>query len=241
MTVFSATDRGCVRETNQDAVLSGQFEGGCWGVVCDGMGGANGGDIASTRAVNIIAGRLTAEINCGMSGAELRVLIERAVREANIGVYRQAFSDPMLSGMGTTVVCAVVIGSKLYVAHAGDSRAYLIGPERIKRITKDHSMVQELVDLERITEEEALRHPHRNLITRALGVAPEVAVDHAEYQLEDGNMVLLCSDGLTNCVGEEELLAMAGSIPPEELCGAYIEKAKENGGHDNITALIIVK
>ena len=241
MTVYSSTDTGCVRASNQDAVLSGQFEGGCWGVVCDGMGGANGGDIASATAVEIIGKLLSEGLTSRSTGDEVRSLVEQAVNEANTAIYSRACSEPVLFGMGTTVVCAVVIERNLYVAHAGDSRAYLIRRGRIKPVTKDHSMVQELVDIGRLTEKQARTHPRRNIITRALGVGPEIAVDHSEHVFEKDTTVLLCSDGLSGCVEDKELLDMAGSISPEELCGAYIDKAKERGGPDNITALVIAE
>ncbi len=241
MTVYSKTDRGRVRSSNQDSVGSGLFEGGCWGVVCDGMGGANGGDIASSKAVEIISGELAAGLSADLCGSRIRMIIEQAINLANNGIYQLSQNDIALSGMGTTVVCAVLVGSTLYIAHAGDSRAYLIGSDRINPVTRDHSMVQELVDLGRLTEEEARNHPRKNIITRALGVYPVVALDHTECEMEPEDILLLCSDGLSNCVEDSEMLTMARQIPLEELCGAYIDKANENGGSDNITALVIGK
>lgn len=242
MTIYSKTDTGKVRSSNQDAVSSGVFEGGAWGVVCDGMGGANGGDIASSKAVEIIGGMLTQELDGELSGSEVRRIIEEAVSQANREIYAMAREDITLAGMGTTVVCAVVIGDTLYVAHAGDSRAYLLNSSRINLLTRDHSMVQELVNLGRLTEEEARNHPRKNVITRALGVYTDIEVDHTECTLEAGDMVLLCSDGLSNCVEEDRLLSMAQDIERDSsLCEAYIDSANTNGGPDNITALIICK
>lgn len=239
MILFSRTDRGRVRSSNQDAVNSGVFDGGCWGVVCDGMGGANGGDIAGSKAAEIIGETLADFLAEDMSGSAVRQLIEDAVSKANIEIFRQSQDDPALAGMGTTVVCAVVLGKTLYVAHAGDSRAYLMSDSGINQITRDHSMVQELVDLGRLTEEEARNHPRKNIITRALGVYPQISVDHTECSVGEGDTVLLCSDGLSNCVEDSRLLAMCTQLPAEQLCDAYVDEANQNGGFDNITALVI--
>lgn len=240
MVVYSKTDTGKVRKSNQDAVLSGVFEGGAWGIVCDGMGGANGGDIASSKAVDIIGSVLNEQVNSSLSFGEIKDVVEKAVDMANIEIYESAQKDISLAGMGTTMVCAVVIGNSLYVSHLGDSRAYIISRSCIKRVTRDHSMVQELVDLGRLTEEEAQNHPRRNIITRAIGVYSKVPVDHSEHQLNQGDMVLLCSDGLSNCVDEESLLSMAQDMEHDSsLCEAYVDTANTNGGSDNITALII--
>jgi len=239
MILFSKTDTGRVRSSNQDAVNSGLFDGGCWGVVCDGMGGANGGDIAGSRAAQIIGEMLTDFLMEDMSGSAIRQLIEDAVDKANMEIFRQSQTDPALAGMGTTVVCAVVSGDTLHIAHAGDSRAYLMSDGGINQITRDHSMVQELVDLGRLTQEEARNHPRKNIITRALGVYPKISVDHTECSVEKGDTVLLCSDGLSNCVDDAKLLEMSEQISVDALCDAYINEANQSGGFDNITALVI--
>ena len=241
MTVHYRTDTGRVRSSNQDAAASGLFEGGCWGVVCDGMGGASGGDIASTIAVETIAEELNSRISSDMSGAQINDVVCDAVNKANDRIYNMALRNDSLRGMGTTVVCAVAVGNWLYVSHVGDSRAYHIFDDGIKRLTRDHSMVQQLVDLGRITEEEARVHPQKNVITRALGVAIGVDVEHGEYSFADGDIILLCSDGLSNCVEAARLCRMASEIPVDRLCEAYIEEANNNGGSDNITALVISK
>lgn len=241
MTVFSSTDIGRVRSSNQDAVASGEFAGGCWGVVCDGMGGANGGDVASSTAVDIIRRTFMDKLRCDMAGSQVRQLIEEAVNNANAAILERSQKDVSLFGMGTTVVCAVVIGDTFYIAHAGDSRGYIIGENRISCITKDHSMVQELVDLGRLTVEEARNHPRKNVITRALGVYPEISVDHTEGSVDAEDIILLCSDGLSNCVDDAELQAIVRELPMEKLCDALIEAANNNGGTDNITALVIGK
>ncbi len=241
MTVYFKTDTGRVRSSNQDAAASGLFDGGCWGVVCDGMGGASGGDIASSRAVEIIGGQLESRLVSGMDAEQTGQIVQEAVSMANAEIYEMSQNDLSLRGMGTTVVCAVVFGGSAFVFHAGDSRAYLLGGRSIKCVTKDHSMVQELVDIGRLTPEQARTHPRKNIITRAIGVGQSVKVDQCRLALKEGQMLLLCSDGLTNCVEDGRLLEMAGAFPAEELCAAYIDEANGNGGADNITALIIAK
>jgi len=239
MTVYFSTDTGRVRASNQDAAASGRFVGGCWGVVCDGMGGANGGDIASSRAVEIIGGMLSESLSADMDADRIETLVQTAVDNASADLFEMSQKDLSLRGMGTTVVCTVLIGDTAYFSHAGDSRAYLMGADGIKRITRDHSMVQELMDIGRLTEEQARNHPRRNVITRALGVSASVPVDHTQHDVAAGDIILLCSDGLYNCVEENDMYRMSRELPLEELCGAYIDAANDNGGHDNITALVI--
>lgn len=239
MTVDFKTDTGRVRGSNQDAAASGVFEGGCWGVVCDGMGGASGGDIASSCAVQTIGGELSDRLGPDLDEKQIFSIVQDAIDKANAVIYGLALKNIPLRGMGTTVVCAVVVGDTVYVSHVGDSRAYRICESGIIRLTKDHSMVQQLVDIGRITEEEARSHPQKNVITRALGVAPAVEVDHDEFPTADGDVILLCSDGLSNCVEDAEICRMAREIPIDALCAAYIDEANNNGGSDNITALVI--
>lgn len=241
MKVYSKTDKGLVRSSNQDSMAVGRFEGGVYGVVCDGMGGANGGDYASAKAVEVIDSVLKDRINADMSGSEIRSLLQEAIKAANMHILEQSLTDFALSGMGTTVVIAVADEKRLLTAHVGDSRAYLISGGRISQLTRDHSMVQEMVDLGQITQDEARNHPRKNIITRALGVDSRISIDYTESETAEGDIVLLCSDGLSNYLDDSELLGLSQSAPADRLCELYIEKANENGGGDNITALVIQK
>lgn len=240
MRIFFSTDVGLVRKSNQDSVGGGVFDDGTiWAVLCDGMGGSNGGEYASSKAVEVIGSHIKEKYRSGLDDTELCLLLQASIANANAAVYRQACCDERLTGMGTTVVAALVCGGVIYIAHAGDSRAYLINSGTIRQITKDHSMVQEMVDMGQITAEEAEHHPRKNIITRALGVYDTIEVDFNEVRLGEGDMILLCSDGLSNCVSAQKLAEAAQTTDPEQLPLAYIDMANAGGGSDNITALII--
>ncbi len=242
MRVFSATHTGLVRSSNQDALSYGTYgDGSVWAVVCDGMGGANGGEVAGTTAVEIIGERLERDCNTGMKAHSVRKLLQSAVLSANIEIYDKAQRTIELAGMGTTVVIAIVSDGCVYTAHAGDSRAYKLSGGKPIQLTVDHSMVQEMVQLGQITEEQARNHPRKNVITRALGVYSTVELDFTESAFDSGDMLLLCSDGLTNYVDDSELMRLAAETPVEQLADKYIETACQNGGGDNVTAVIICK
>ena len=242
MRVFYGTDVGLVRASNQDCVNGGVFDdGAAWAVVCDGMGGANGGEYASSQAVAVISAELSSGYQNGMTGRQIHELIYDAIDKANGVVYNESQRDAALAGMGTTVVAAIVCDGDLYIAHAGDSRAYVISEGHLSRITKDHSMVQEMVDLGQITESEAENHPRKNVITRALGVCSYIDVDFNDVRIGDNDIVLLCSDGLSNCVSAADISKTAVEVSPEELPQKYIALACDNGGTDNISAVIICR
>lgn len=242
MRIFYETDVGLVRSCNQDCARGGVFgDGSVWAVLCDGMGGANGGEYASLKAVDVISEQLEHGYRSGMSGSKLHELMQNAIEEANRAVYDAAIIDTALAGMGTTVVVTIVCGGSAYIAHAGDSRAYIISGSRIRQITKDHSIVQEMVDYGLITEDEAQDHPRKNIITRALGVYRVIDIDFNDVELENDEMLLMCSDGLSNTVASDEMMRTAAEVPAEELPAAYIKKACENGGSDNITAVVICR
>ncbi|MDR1002373.1 MAG: Stp1/IreP family PP2C-type Ser/Thr phosphatase [Oscillospiraceae bacterium] len=241
MRVFSVTDCGMVRKSNQDAYAHGSFdEHSVWAVVCDGMGGANGGEIASNTAVEKMRGILSASSVGGLSGNSIRNILSSAIAAANIAVFDKSRESESLSGMGSTVVAAIVRDRSVYIAYAGDSRAYVIGKNGISQITVDHSVVQAMIDRGQITEDEARSHPRRNLITRALGVNEVLDIDYCECQLEEGDIVLICTDGLSNFVSDEKLYSLSAEVPAEQLANVMVDCANENGGGDNITALIVV-
>ena len=239
MIAFGNTDRGKVRSSNQDSFACGVFDdGAAWAVLCDGMGGVTGGDIASRCAVDTVKTMLLDQYKTRYNGKHFKKLFAEAVSAANTAIYTKSKEQPELAGMGTTIVIAIARKGSLFIAHAGDSRAYIIETEA-RQITKDHSVVQELVDRGRLTPEEALAHPHRNIITRALGVGRDIAADFETYQLSSGSRVLLCSDGLTNCVSDTKLAEISGKTSAQALPDEYIAEANANGGYDNITAVII--
>ena len=242
MTVYSKSDIGLRRNTNQDYCVTGEFsDGAVWAAVCDGMGGANGGSTASRMAAETIEECLCGGYSPDISSVQIKALMQESVREANHRVYEASLNVPGLSGMGTTVVCAVARDGMVHVVHAGDSRAYLYSNDEIRQITKDHSIVQELVDLGRFTAEEARFHPHKNIITRALGTQPELPTDYNTAEFSEASKLLICTDGLSNYLTDPKLLEyMRNTEDCGELSDSLIEAAKELGGSDNITVALII-
>ena len=240
MKVYSESDIGLVRNSNQDCCRTGAFsENAVWAVVCDGMGGANGGCVASSVAVDTIVEAITEGYHPDLNEEQLQKLLEDAVSRANHKVYEMAQNDFSLYGMGTTVVCAVARDDQVYIVHAGDSRAYLFADSEIRRVTTDHSIVQELVSAGQLTEDEARFHPNRNIITRALGVDPELDTDFNTVLMPEGAMLLICTDGLSGYFSDSELCDLIGAEDGEELVSKLIGAAKDSGGSDNITVAVI--
>ena len=234
------TDRGIKRNSNQDACIAFcPAPDACAAIVCDGIGGGNAGDVASRLTVETVSARLRDGWRGGISATSVRNLLLTSINAANITVYDAAHADPELAGMGTTIVAAVLLRDQLIVAHVGDSRAYLFSGSRMQRLTKDHSLVQAMVDKGDLSPEEAERHPKKNYITRALGVADAVQIDFTEESLSSDARVLLCTDGLSNYVAPEVLCEMMRALPVEALPDGLIEEANRNGGGDNITAAVI--
>lgn len=240
MKIFSKSDIGLVRTSNEDACRSGVFsDHAAWAVVCDGMGGVNGGNVASSIAVEKISASILSGYREGMDDSSIRGLMASAVDCANEAVHSAAGSDSSLAGMGTTVVAAVVCRGKVHVAHAGDSRAYLITSEAIRQLTTDHSMVQEMIEKGDLTAQQAKRHPQKNIITRALGVESSVRVDYCETPFPMGSRLLICTDGLTNYLDEDQIFRLSGSLDGGQLTEQLIALAKRAGGGDNITVVVL--
>lgn len=239
--VFSKTDIGRVRKVNQDAVKTEVISDNlAWSVVCDGMGGQAGGDIASNIAVIMISKFLSDNLSELKTSDEIKSVIYEAVSSANQAIYLKSEKDKNLKNMGTTVIVCVVSMNKLYVAHMGDSRAYLISDDEITQITTDHSMVQEMLDNGKLTIEEARNHPQKNIITRALGVNPEIKLEYNTLDIKRGNIILSCTDGLTNTVEEQDIYNICKKCDnKEEAVGKLISKGNKNGGNDNITVSLI--
>ena len=242
MQIYYQTDVGLMRRNNQDYCLCEKLSDTlAYAAVCDGMGGANGGNVASSEACNEISRVLKEELKAEMSEQDLKELMEKAVTSANTKVYDMSCADENLSGMGTTVELAVISGERLFVVHAGDSRVYRITSKGITQVTTDHSLVQQLVELGQITQEEARFHPSKNYITRALGVEPELEVDFLTEPFEKDDIILICTDGLSNYFSTEELYEAVKSIKEKkELAQCLVDIAKDCGGSDNITVAILI-
>ena len=238
--VYGRTDRGKVRSTNQDSFTVKELPGGAaLAIVCDGMGGEHGGNVASRNAVNIVGQRVWARYREELDSNSIRSMLLVAASVANTMVHDMGQKNSSLTGMGTTLVACVARGGTAHFAHAGDSRAYLIGPEGITQITRDHSVVQMLVENGELTEEEARVHPKKNYITRAVGVAEQLECEYNECSLGAGETVLICTDGLSNAVAEEEIARIVRDNAPQDAVQALVDAANEAGGHDNITALLL--
>lgn len=240
MKIASKTDIGKVRSTNQDSFAAGELnDGTAWAVVCDGMGGANGGNIASANAVTIVSEYISSSYHEGMDSNSLRTLLQSALYGANVRLYDMANKIESLSGMGTTVVVTIVSNGVAHIAHAGDSRAYIIHDGELSQITRDHSVVQTMVDKGQITEEEAKNHPNKNVITRALGVGEEVDIEYNEIPFQNDDCILICTDGLTNFVTHDNIERVVEDYDFDEYPQVLIDMANENGGGDNITVVAL--
>lgn len=245
MKILAKTDPGKIRTSNQDSYAAGELNGApaAFAVVCDGMGGiggANGGAVASSIAVRSISSRITDNFRPGMNESSIRNLLTGAIINANYEVYDKTKEMDEISEMGTTVVAAIKTPDTIYVAHAGDSRAYLIGDTHIEQITDDHSIVQALVDSGEISKEDARKHPDKNCITRALGMEEELKVDFNVVDVKETDVLLICTDGLTNFVTDTEILSVVRSGIYKDPTEALVELANDHGGADNITVVCIV-
>lgn len=240
MKISAKTDIGRVRRSNQDAYASGEFDKRiAWAVVCDGMGGASAGNVASETAVNVISEKLNSGYHQGISDNSMKNLLVSAVEAANAKIYSMAERNDEYDGMGTTVVLAVIKDTSLYFAHVGDSRIYLVSKDSITQMTRDHSFVQMMLEKGEITASEAQNHPKKNIITRALGIGSEVRIDYFQDDFNGGDIVLLCSDGLTNYVKPKQIKEICDSTDKYKIADVLVELANNYGGGDNITVVTV--
>lgn len=236
---WGVTDKGAVRQQNQDAYyLSVPKSGLVVAVVCDGMGGAKAGNVASTLAVDSFVDVLHA--GDGLAETQLGAILLEAAERSNQAVFHRAGIDSDCLGMGTTMVAVLMKDAVAHILNIGDSRCYLVTEAGIIKLTRDHSVVEDLVVRGEITPEEARLHPRKNLITRALGVEEHVRADLYQTPVGVGDYLLLCSDGLSNVVTEQELLyeILHGS-EPESCCARLLQIAMERGAPDNVTAVLL--
>jgi len=239
--VYSKTDKGPVRETNQDAFVTGKLaDGAVYAAVCDGMGGANAGNIASETAARSISEYIRNSYRPQMDMTDMEKLLKNAVISANIEVYDLSLKRQDLKGMGTTVVALLAKENGAVIAHAGDSRAYGI-TDQIVQLTRDHSVVQNLIESGKITAEDAKVHPRKNVITRALGVEENIIVDSLCVELEEDEALMLCTDGLTGYAEEAEILNVFKETKPSKTPQALIDLAIKGGGGDNVTVITVVR
>lgn len=239
MIIHSKIDKGIVRNSNQDAFIAGQLaENITFAIVCDGMGGANAGNIASEIAVKTVSEYLYNSFRDNMTLNDFERTLKNAISSANMLIFNRAVKDEALKGMGTTIVAAIVKDNDAIIAHVGDSRIYLLNDE-IKQLTKDHSIVQTLIENGEISPDDAKHHPRKNVITRALGVEAEVVADFDELTLNTNDTLLLCTDGLTNYVPEANIYEIFKQNDLALVSETLVAKANENGGGDNITVVTL--
>lgn len=242
MTAWGTTDRGIARSQNQDSfhleILHDSAQAIL--VVCDGMGGAKSGNVASRIAADVFVEQLHLSLKPGMNIKALRAALSSAVEAANARVFAKARSDAAYYGMGTTLVGMVATPTLAVIANVGDSRAYIIDNEGIEQITRDHSVVEDLLYRGELSKEQARSHPSKNLITRALGTDSSVDPDIFSLDLCEGDFLLLCSDGLTGVVEDMEILyEVLHGGDPALCCDRLVRLANERGGPDNISVILL--
>ena len=240
MNIWGVTDKGVVRQQNQDDFhIELTQPDVALGIVCDGMGGARAGNVASRLAVDTFLDTAR-ERSVDQWRADPEALLNFGAEQANQAVHFRAGIDAECRGMGTTMVAVLVIGEMAYLLNIGDSRAYLVNAGGIQRLTRDHSVVEDLVAKGRITPEEARQHPQKNPITRALGSESQLRADLYRQPLKEGDWLLLCSDGLSNVVTEQEILyeVLHGGAAGD-CCQRLLEIALSRGAPDNVTAVLL--
>ena len=227
-----------LRSNNEDSIAVKAYDGGAvlFAAVADGMGGPVAGEVASRTIIDT----MIEELDPLLIGSDAEKTLRNSIREANLAVYRLAQDNSDYRGMGSTLVCAAVSSGSFTAANIGDSRLYLFSGGRLKRITRDHSLVASLVNAGVITEEQAMRHPMRNVITRAVGVELTVSPDFYTGTWAPGDLLVLCSDGLHGVLGNDSLADILGrDLPPDELCGVLLDAASAAGSTDNISVVVI--
>jgi len=242
MQYWALTDPGCVRSQNQDAYQIEELDKStilC--VVCDGMGGAKSGNVASTLAVDVFTQEIKRSWMPDMDAERLDQMLYSAIKLTNFTVYDQASQFEEFTGMGTTLVAALIRGKQATIVNVGDSRAYHIGQDGIRQLTVDHSLVQMMVDRGELSPEKARNYPGKNLITRAIGTEPVVNCDIFHRKLEKEDCLLLCTDGLSNLMDDQEILfEVAYGEDKQQCCQRLLDIAKNRGAPDNVTSLLVV-
>ena len=239
MQYWGLTDPGCVRPQNQDTYIMERLDRNtvlC--VVCDGMGGAKSGNIASSLAMDVFVDEIKRSWTPTMDQEKMDQMMLSAAKLANFTVYDQSAQFEEFSGMGTTLVAVVIDRENAVAVHVGDSRLYRLEVNTLEQITTDHSVVQEMIDRGQLTEEQARSHPRKHFITRAIGVEGTVRCEFDTFTVSPDTRLLLCTDGLTNMLSDEKIEGLLRDGSPETVPGALVDAANAAGGEDNITAVI---
>ena len=241
MQSWGLTDPGCVRTQNQDTFQIEKLDRStllC--VICDGMGGAKSGNIASTLAADVFVQEVKRNYHPGLDTIGVDQVLQRAVKLSNFTVFDQASQFEEFRGMGTTLVAALIRGKQAFVVNVGDSRAYRVGPANIRQITTDHSLVELMIQRGELTREQARFFPGKNYITRAIGTESMAQCDIFHVDLSRGDCLFLCSDGLSNMLDEQEMLfEIVHSVSRKYCCQRLLDIAKNRGAPDNITSILV--
>ena len=242
MQSWGLTDQGCVRKQNQDAYQIVKLDrNSLLCIVCDGMGGAKSGNIASTLAMDVFVEEVRRTWKPGITQQTLEQMLRGAVKLANFTVFDQAQQFEEFDGMGTTLVAALISGNRVTVVNVGDSRAYKVDGDGITQVTRDHSLVQMMVDRGELSPEIARTYPGKNFITRAIGTESMVECDLYHLDVKKGDFLLLCSDGLSNMMDEQEMLfEIVHGVKKQHCCQRLLNIAKNRGAPDNVTSILIL-
>lgn len=241
MFIGVSTDKGKVRKNNQDSYFVSEDTELPLFIVADGMGGHKAGEVASNMAVEIVKDFfIEKKEELKKNKVDILKFIRSAVEKANTIIYKKSIENDEFHGMGTTITMAYIFENKLYIGHVGDSRAYLLRNNKFIQITEDHSLVAEMVKKGSISEEEAECHPQRNIITRAIGTDDEVITDIIVEDIYKDDILLLCTDGLTNMMNDDEIKEiLINKIDLQKNCNSLVKKANRLGGIDNVTVIAI--
>ncbi len=242
MQSWGLSDTGCIRTQNQDAYQIVQLDRDSWlYVVCDGMGGAKSGNVASALAIDVFVQEIRRVHKNAMSTEQIGQMLTGGVKLANFTVFEQSSQFEEFQGMGTTLVAAYATGKDVTIINVGDSRCYMVNKEGIRQITTDHSLVQRLVSKGSLTPEQAKSFPGKNYITRAIGTEPTIECDLFYEKLARGDALLLCSDGLSGVVDEQEILfEVIHGVNKENCCQRLLDIAKMRGAPDNVTSILVL-
>lgn len=239
MIIRSITDIGLKRQKNQDFIFASDEKDFPLFILADGMGGHNAGEIASKLGVDIIKKEF--ELHRDKLKDEKRLIktIRNSIKDANKKIYRESLDSKEFHGMGTTLTLAYILNGKIYIGHIGDSRAYFINEKDIKQLTEDHSLVNQLVKSGSISSEQAKTHPKKNVITKALGASKDIEMDIYTLKYKQGDILMICSDGLTNMLDDREIFDIIHREAIDKSINTLMVEAKKNGGLDNISIIII--
>lgn len=242
MEVYGQTDIGKVREINQDTFSCGYLRNNSiFAVICDGMGGQKSGNIASKLACNIIDRYIKENYRSRLNEEQIKTVLVDATKLANYEIYKLSAANSEYAGMGTTMISAIVSKNIMSIAHVGDSRVYIQSDDTLLQVTRDHSIVQLLLEQGKISKNEVKNHPQKNIITRAVGTSENVDVDYINLDISNISKILLCTDGLTNFCEPDQILDIIKYNQIESACHKLINCANNAGGKDNITVVILSK